>query len=125
MKPNAFTHLLAALFVGALSLPAQDTTTDERLARALQRYPDADADKDGKLSFEEARAYLETHPELKAKFGGKLRASGTPNPAAPRHRLLRPSARGRRRIALVLPKFGGSKQLWKRRPMTHDHHWAA
>ncbi len=84
MKPNLLTRLiLAALLAGAPALSAQDTATDERLARALERYPDADADKDGKLSMAEALAYLEAHPDLKAKFGGKPRGSGAPSSVGP------------------------------------------
>ncbi|MFA5193857.1 MAG: alpha/beta hydrolase fold domain-containing protein [Verrucomicrobiia bacterium] len=46
---------------------AAPRVSDEQLQQYLKRYPDADANKDGKLTFEEARAYLK-----------KLRKSGQP-----------------------------------------------
>ena len=69
---------LAALLAGAPSLraqtaaaPAPKPTMEARLARALKLFPDADADKDGKLSMPEAISYVEAHPELKAMLGVK------------------------------------------------------
>lgn len=66
-----FTLLVA----GVPTLSAQNSGLENRLSRALKLYPDADADKDGKLSMEEAMKYVEAHPELKAllaaKMGGK------------------------------------------------------
>ncbi len=68
----------------------QDSTTEKRLARALKRIPDADADQDGKLTNQEALAYLELHPELKAMLGGKGNDTNTSTnataglPAGPR-----------------------------------------
>ena len=83
MKPRL---LFAALLAFAPSLPAQNTTTPapnpamaQRLARALKLFPDADADKDGKLTMPEALAYVDTHPDLKAmlpgNYGGGARSS--------------------------------------------------
>ena len=66
-------HLLACLafaLLWAVSSPlcAQSARMQSRLAQMLKVFPDADADKDGKLSMDEALKYLETHPQLKALF---------------------------------------------------------
>ncbi len=55
------THRVLPVVVLCLlssSLHAQDRFSDEQLQKYLQRYPDADTDKDGKLSREEAMTYL-------------------------------------------------------------------
>jgi hypothetical protein len=49
--------------------PASRQVSPEQLQQYLKRFPDADANKDGKLTFDEARAYLK-----------KLRGSGQPLP---------------------------------------------
>jgi hypothetical protein len=63
-----FAILMAAIQL----LPAQNAGLENRLNRALKLYPDADADKDGKLSMEEALKYVESHPELKAQLAEKM-----------------------------------------------------
>lgn len=54
------------LCIGIASSPhAQAADQQQNLDRQMQRFPDADADKDGKLTIEEAKAYLAAHPELR------------------------------------------------------------
>jgi acetyl esterase/lipase len=75
---KALTLSLLAILSGA-SLSAQDRFSDEQMQKYLQRYPDADTDKDGKLSREEATTYLR---KLRGGEGGnpKKRASAAPAP---------------------------------------------
>lgn len=50
------------------SLHAQSAGNQQKkLESLLKRYPNADADKDGKLTIEEAKAYKAAHPELRQK----------------------------------------------------------
>lgn len=49
--------LLVGLLVFGAVCDAQTSETDERLRRFLERFPDADADGDGVLTVEEARAF--------------------------------------------------------------------
>lgn len=78
--------LQTALFAFAVafspsSLPAQSakpaSNIQSRLDQALKFFPDADANKDGTLSMDEAFKYVEAHPELKALIGTKLDAAGS------------------------------------------------
>jgi hypothetical protein len=70
---------LAALSAGAISLLAQvankKSGIEARLVQALKMFPDADADKDGALSVNEALAYVEKHPEARDKFMAKTGGS--------------------------------------------------
>ena len=77
--------LLAALIPGLSSVlaqtaapPASKSSIEARFEKALKFFPDADADKDGKLSMEEALKYVESHPELKDLMGAlsKAKAKG-------------------------------------------------
>jgi len=69
--------LLLSLSVG-VSVPAQEKPKpDERLQPLLKLFPDADADKDGVLTREEAEAYRKKLEARKAKGQGK-----SPAPAA-------------------------------------------
>jgi len=77
MNANTVSHLILtfstglALCVSPTSLPAADNKLSEaRLQEILKTYPDADANKDGKLSEDEARQYA-------AKRRGKAKASST------------------------------------------------
>lgn len=63
----AFLPARGAEDAGNRAAPRQPTT--EQLQQLLRRFPDADANKDGKLTFDEARAYVK-----------KLRESGQPLP---------------------------------------------
>ena len=63
---------LVMSWMSSACLLGQDSGIENRLNRALKRFPDADADKDGKLSIAEARQYLAKHPELKTTLGAKL-----------------------------------------------------
>lgn len=81
MKP--ILSLFITLLVGAPLLPAQNAGLENRLARALKLFPDADTDKDGKLSMEEALKYVEAHPELKELLGKKAGGPRIPSPASP------------------------------------------
>lgn len=49
------------------SLHAQSAGNQQKLESLLKRYPDADANKDGKLTIEEAKAYRAAHPQLGRK----------------------------------------------------------
>ncbi|HEX4148616.1 MAG TPA: alpha/beta hydrolase fold domain-containing protein, partial [Pirellulales bacterium] len=57
-----FARLLAASLVlslfGGLASSAEPDAKNDRMQMVLRRYPEADTDKDGKLSKEEARAFL-------------------------------------------------------------------
>lgn len=75
MKFNLLRLFVVVFFVGALSLRAQVSVPDakkaeieRRLAEALKLFPDADTDKDGTLSVNEALTYLEAHPEAKEEY---------------------------------------------------------
>lgn len=89
MKRAATSLLLSLAFTGQVSYSADGATITNRLTQALKLYPDADADKDGKLTMPEALKYLESHPELKAilnsKKGGRSDAErvSSAGPAAP------------------------------------------
>ncbi|MBI3879230.1 MAG: hypothetical protein HY301_04100 [Verrucomicrobia bacterium] len=86
-------HRLAFLPVAILALTAtaaQREFTDEQLQQWLKRYPEADTNKDGKLSLEEARAYYQkvragTATESDAKSKGRAgkkaqRSADAPKP---------------------------------------------
>lgn len=77
---------MVGLLIGTGMSAAQGAAMESRLARALELYPDADADKDGKLTMAEALGYAGEHPELAALLGemrgGKRKPKVMP-PAAP------------------------------------------
>lgn len=79
MKRTFLCLSLVALSVGAISLIAQVATKksgiESRLSQALAMFPDADTDKDGALSINEALAYIELHPEARDKFMAKTGGS--------------------------------------------------
>jgi hypothetical protein len=90
MKRAFLILSLAVLSLGAISLIAQvankKSGIDARLAQALKMFPDADADKDGALSVNEALAYVEKHPEARDKFmakAGGSKSSSKPASFAP------------------------------------------
>ena len=57
MKP-ALTPFVCALLVGAQSLSfAQTSENNDKLRDGLKRFPEADTNKDGAVSREEAKAY--------------------------------------------------------------------
>lgn len=80
MKSSVRLLLVIAFIAGATWLAAQAVTKkggiEARLAQALKLYPDADADKNGTLSVNEALKYLEAHPELKALLATKSKQGG-------------------------------------------------
>jgi hypothetical protein len=83
MKLTFRTLLVITFALGATWLIAQVATPDgkksgieAKLAMALKLYPDADADKNGTLSVDEALKYLEAHPELKALLASKSKKGG-------------------------------------------------
>ena len=86
MKTTIRILLVIAFIAGATWLAAQVATKqnglETKLAMALKLYPDADADKNGTLSVDEALRYLEAHPELKALLASKSKKSG-PNTSKP------------------------------------------
>ncbi|MEM7146084.1 MAG: alpha/beta hydrolase [Verrucomicrobiota bacterium] len=55
--------IAALLFLPATTLHAQTSETDDRLKQALERFPEADADKDGVLTREEVRAFQQKRRE--------------------------------------------------------------
>lgn len=90
MKKALLCLTLAAMSFGAYRLVAQVATKksgiEARLAQALKMFPDADADKDGKLTISEALAYVEKHPEARDKFmakNGGSKSSSKPASFAP------------------------------------------
>ncbi|MBI5394666.1 MAG: alpha/beta hydrolase [Verrucomicrobia bacterium] len=64
--------LLAALVLPAADVTAQRDIAPEQLQQLLKRFPDADANGDGKLTLEEARAYRQ---KMTGKRGGKADAT--------------------------------------------------
>ncbi len=83
MKSSIRILLVVSFIAGATWLAGQVVTTaakkgglEARLAQALKLYPDADVDKDGSLSVDEALKYLEAHPELKALLAAKSKSKG-------------------------------------------------
>lgn len=76
--------LLSATFRGAEATaknPDVTSETNERLRTALQQYPDADSNKDGILTIEEARSYLaKMKSPDRAKPSKKSAPSGGPEP---------------------------------------------
>ena len=67
--------LVLSLFVGLASSAEPDAKND-RMQMVLRRYPEADADKDGKLSKEEARAFLAKMKSAKSAAGRQRIACG-------------------------------------------------
>lgn len=65
MKQIIFLFLLCPLLSTALA--QRSSETDEKLADALERFPQADANKDGILTAEEARAFVEKRREALAE----------------------------------------------------------
>jgi len=80
MKFATRSLLVITFTLGATWLVAQVATKkgglEARLAQALKLYPDADVDKNGTLSVDEALKYLEAHPELKAVLATKSKQGG-------------------------------------------------
>ena len=74
-------RLLLFLSFGALAwglyaqVAKRNSGLEHRLAEALKAFPDADTDKNGTLTINEAMAYLETHPALKEKLFAKTGGS--------------------------------------------------
>lgn len=90
MKKVLLCLTLAALSFGAFRLVAQVASKksgiEGRLAQALKLFPDADSDKNGTLSINEALAYVEKHPEARDKFmakSGGSKSSSKPASFAP------------------------------------------
>jgi acetyl esterase len=61
--------LVASLFLPTAPIIAQPDIQDERLQQLLKRFPAADANQDGKLTLEEARAYQRQLKEGEATTG--------------------------------------------------------
>ncbi|MCX7006681.1 MAG: alpha/beta hydrolase, partial [Kiritimatiellaeota bacterium] len=68
---STFLVLLAMLALFAVEVRAQRDVSPEQLQQLLKRFPDADTDKDGVLSKDEARTYWQ---KMKGKLGGKGKA---------------------------------------------------
>ena len=81
----SLSHRLPLPFVMAIVLcagiasssHAQTADKQQNLDRLMQRFPDADADKDGKLTVEEAKAHLAANPELRQKRQADGEGEGT------------------------------------------------
>ena len=78
---------LGLFLCSASPAQAQNAAMEGRLEKALKLFPEADADKDGKLSMQEAMLYVQSHPELQsalaAKMGGKGKSDGERVSSAP------------------------------------------
>ena len=59
--------LMVVAMLAGVALPQETAERKEQLKKALKRFPDADANKDGTLTEKEARDYLNRNPDLKAK----------------------------------------------------------
>ncbi len=70
-------HVAIALFALAVSAQAQTSESNPRLKEALKRYPQADVNKDGVLTLEEAKAFKEKadSPEQKDSGGSDIKSS--------------------------------------------------
>ena len=70
--------LSTGFVVCASLLVAEEKVPAARLQQLLKAYPKADANKDGKLTIEEAKAYLAANPELrqKGKDGAPAKTDG-------------------------------------------------
>lgn len=64
--------LICALFTPESSRAATTSANDDQLKKALQRYPEADTDKDGVLTEAEARAHLQ---KLRSSKAGKNKSA--------------------------------------------------
>jgi hypothetical protein len=90
MKITPLRLSVGVLLLAVSTWYAQDAPKagmEGRLAQALKLFPEADTDKDGTLSVNEALAYLESHPELKEKLfkkagGSKSSSSSRTKPAS-------------------------------------------
>ena len=86
MKRTFLILSLTALSLGAISLIGQvankKSGIESRLAQALKQFPDSDTDKDGVLSVNEALAYVELHPEVKALWIEKNGGGSSSKPAS-------------------------------------------
>jgi len=60
MTPIRIPLLALLLFLLSISVYGQRPTDAQRLQQLLKRFPEADANKDGKLTLEEARAYQQS-----------------------------------------------------------------
>ena len=56
--------------------PGQTSADNPRLKTALERYPEADSDKDGILTLEEAKAFKDKHSKERGKGGGMAPQGG-------------------------------------------------
>ena len=76
--PLPFVMAIILCAVLPSSSHAQAADNQQKLESLLRRFPDADANKDGKLTIEEAKAYNAAHPELRQKrqADGKGKADG-------------------------------------------------
>ncbi len=95
--------LLLCLVLGATFLIAQVAAPatnrsgmEARLSQALKLFPDADADKDGKLTLTEAFAYLDAHPELKPMVSGFISAATADKKVSSKPAQFAPGAEGTR-----------------------------
>jgi hypothetical protein len=76
MKRTAALLALATFFTGSFAFAADGSPITNRLQQAMKLYPEADLDKDGQLTMEEALKFLESHPELKAMLAGRGKGKG-------------------------------------------------
>jgi hypothetical protein len=97
---STFLVLLTAFVFSAVDTVAQREVTPEQLQQLLKRFPDADANKDGKLMVEEARAYRQ---KMTGKRGGKAETGKTALPA-PTHADVRYGPHERNVLDLWLAK---------------------
>jgi predicted peptidase len=77
-RPSLLCVLAIVLcFSIASSSPAQAADNQQKLESLLRRFPAADANKDGKLTVEEAKAHLAANPELRQKRQADGEGEGT------------------------------------------------
>ena len=62
---------LLLVLTSSSCLLAQTSDNTPRLKQALKRYPDADVNKDGVLTLEEAKAYAKKNPKARREFSKK------------------------------------------------------
>jgi hypothetical protein len=81
---------------------AQREVSPEQLQRLLKQFPDADANKDGALSKDEARAYWQ---KMKGKLGGKGKAKAEAGKALPEQAVVARAREWGRELRAAAPAY--------------------
>ncbi len=86
MNKRLMQAVVVMLVSGAgLVLQAQTSEDNNRLKKALERHPEADTNKDGVLTMDEARAFMKKNPDIKRRQGGEKAAGAQAPEGGERH----------------------------------------